>query len=74
MGAFIGAVLVWLHYLPHFKTVPEPPAVSKDDLLLRRWVACWAGMKVWVCAVLKQAQLWGAATTRVGVGKQQQQQ
>jgi glycerol uptake facilitator protein len=23
-GAFIGAVLVWLHYMPHFKTVPEP--------------------------------------------------
>lgn len=34
-GAFVGAVLVWLHYLPHFKNVPEPPADTPDDLLLR---------------------------------------
>lgn len=32
-----GAALVFLHYLPHFQTLPEPPAASPDDLLLRRW-------------------------------------
>ena len=26
---------VWLHYLPHFKTVPEPLCLDADDLLLR---------------------------------------
>lgn len=35
LGAFVGAVLVWLHFLPHFKTVPEPPAIDDDDMLLR---------------------------------------
>lgn len=34
-GAFAGAVLVWLHFLPHFKTIPEPPSKSDDELLLR---------------------------------------
>ncbi|CAL5225947.1 g8745 [Coccomyxa viridis] len=34
-GAMIGAVLVWLFYLPHFKSLPEPPALSTDDVLLR---------------------------------------
>ncbi|GAB2763932.1 MIP/aquaporin family protein [Rhabdobacter roseus] len=24
MGAFLGAALVWLHYLPHWKVTPEP--------------------------------------------------
>ena len=33
-GAFIGAVLVWVVYLPHFKTIPEPPSEDpRDDLL-----------------------------------------
>ncbi len=30
-----GAQLVWLFYLPHFKSLPEPPALSTDDVLLR---------------------------------------
>lgn len=34
-GAFVGACLVFLHYLPHFKTVPEPMASTADDMLLR---------------------------------------
>ncbi|KAK2078693.1 hypothetical protein QBZ16_003533 [Prototheca wickerhamii] len=34
-GAFGGAILVWLHFLPHFKTIPEPPSKSDDELLLR---------------------------------------
>lgn len=34
-GAFIGACLVFLHFLPHFKTVPEPMATTGDELLLR---------------------------------------
>ncbi|KAL6785021.1 hypothetical protein ACKKBG_A02105 [Auxenochlorella protothecoides x Auxenochlorella symbiontica] len=35
LGAFLGACLVWLHFLPHFKTIPEPPSKAVDDLLLR---------------------------------------
>ena len=31
-----GASLVWIHYLPHFKTIPEPPPENKDDGFLRR--------------------------------------
>lgn len=38
-GAFLGACLVFLHFLPHFKTLPEPMVPSADELLLRRW-AC----------------------------------
>eukprot|EP01026_Neomeris_dumetosa_P013345 TRINITY_DN14671_c0_g1_i12.p1 TRINITY_DN14671_c0_g1~~TRINITY_DN14671_c0_g1_i12.p1 ORF type:complete len:477 (-),score=44.35 TRINITY_DN14671_c0_g1_i12:671-2101(-) len=34
MGAFFGAVFVWIHYLPHFKTVPKP-SPDEDDRLLR---------------------------------------
>lgn len=34
-GAMIGAVLVWLFYLPHFKTCPEPAALNSEDVLLR---------------------------------------
>jgi len=34
LGAFIGAVLVWMLYLPHFKSVPEAPA-RDDNMLLR---------------------------------------
>ncbi|KAI7837871.1 hypothetical protein COHA_008358 [Chlorella ohadii] len=34
-GAFLGACLVFLHYLPHFNTLPEPPASTTDELLLR---------------------------------------
>lgn len=34
-GAVFGACLVWLHYLPHFKTIPEPPAASVAEALLR---------------------------------------
>jgi hypothetical protein len=29
-------VLHWLHYLPHYKTLPEPASLDKDDALLRR--------------------------------------
>ena len=36
VGAFGGAVAVWLHWIPHFKTVPEPPAPSSADNLLRK--------------------------------------
>lgn len=38
LGAFIGAVLHWLHYLPHYKTVPEPalPNEAYDSLIDRR--------------------------------------
>eukprot|EP00879_Flechtneria_rotunda_P012021 GHRR01012555.1.p1 GENE.GHRR01012555.1~~GHRR01012555.1.p1 ORF type:complete len:447 (+),score=108.93 GHRR01012555.1:2005-3345(+) len=35
-GAFVGAALHWIHFLPHYKTLPEPPAESSDDSLLRR--------------------------------------
>jgi glycerol uptake facilitator-like aquaporin len=35
LGAFVGAVLVWLHYLPHFKTVPTPYSTDADNLLLK---------------------------------------
>jgi hypothetical protein len=35
LGAFLGAILVWLHFLPHFKAVPSPPASSADDYLLK---------------------------------------
>lgn len=45
-GAFLGACLVFLHYLPHFNTLPEPPAATADDLLLRRWVfGKWQGLQ-----------------------------
>lgn len=30
-----GACLVWLFYLPHFKSLPEPPALNTNDILLR---------------------------------------
>lgn len=35
LGAFVGAVLVWLHFLPHFKTVPTPYSTTADSLLLK---------------------------------------
>ena len=35
LGAFIASWLVWLHYIMHFKTVPEPPSQSPEDMLLR---------------------------------------
>jgi hypothetical protein len=35
VGAFLGAVFMWLTFLPHFKTVPEPPAAHGTDNLLR---------------------------------------
>jgi hypothetical protein len=35
-GAFLGGVAVWLHWIPHFKTVPEPPAQNPADNLLRK--------------------------------------
>lgn len=35
LGAFLGAVLVWVFYLPHFSTVPEPPPKKEEDRLLR---------------------------------------
>ncbi|KAF6255239.1 aquaporin-like protein [Scenedesmus sp. NREL 46B-D3] len=35
-GAFVGAVLHWVHFLPHYKTLPEPAPQDKDDQLLRR--------------------------------------
>lgn len=31
-----GAILHWIHFLPHYKTVPEPPCCTGDDLLRRR--------------------------------------
>lgn len=31
-----GAILHWLHYLPHYKTLPEPPAEDRGEALLRR--------------------------------------
>lgn len=34
-GAMVGAFLVWLHHMPHFKTLPEPPAPDIQDELLR---------------------------------------
>jgi len=34
-GAFLGGCTVWLFYLPHFATVPEPPPVKMTDELLR---------------------------------------
>ncbi|KAL6785028.1 hypothetical protein ACKKBG_A02125 [Auxenochlorella protothecoides x Auxenochlorella symbiontica] len=30
-GAFLGAILLWLCYLPHFNVVPEPPSVTEQD-------------------------------------------
>ncbi len=36
VGAFLGAVATWLVWVPHFKTVPEPPAPSGDANLLRK--------------------------------------
>jgi glycerol uptake facilitator-like aquaporin len=35
-GAFVGAVGVWVYYLPHFKSLPEPPSLAPEDDLLRR--------------------------------------
>ena len=29
LGAFLGSVLVWLAYLPHWKETPDPGAVQK---------------------------------------------
>ena len=34
-GAFLGGCTVWLFYLPHFATVPEPPPPKVTDELLR---------------------------------------
>jgi glycerol uptake facilitator-like aquaporin len=34
IGAFCGAVLVWLHFLPHFKTVPNQYNKSGGNALL----------------------------------------
>ncbi|BDA51295.1 probable glycerol uptake facilitator protein [Coccomyxa sp. Obi] len=34
-GAMVGAFFVWLHHLPHFKTLPEPPGKGVEDSLLR---------------------------------------
>ena len=34
-GAFLGGCTVWLFYLPHFATVPEPPPNKFSDELLR---------------------------------------
>ena len=36
VGAFFGGVATWLHWIPHFKTVPEPPAQNPADNLLRK--------------------------------------
>ncbi|KAK9817882.1 hypothetical protein WJX72_003653 [[Myrmecia] bisecta] len=35
LGAFVGAVLVWLLYLPHFKSIPAPRSDDPVDNLLR---------------------------------------
>lgn len=29
-------MLHWIHFLPHYKTLPEPPAERAEDALLRR--------------------------------------
>lgn len=42
-----GACLVWLHYLPHFKTIPEPPPDNAADALLRpRDYLNFAGLRI----------------------------
>eukprot|EP00210_Caulerpa_lentillifera_P005774 g5521.t1 len=35
VGAFLGAVTMWIFYLPQFETDPEPAPVKEDDRLLR---------------------------------------
>lgn len=35
LGAFVASFLVWLHFIMHFKTVPEPPSRTPEDMLLR---------------------------------------
>eukprot|EP00123_Amoebidium_parasiticum_P013476 comp21977_c0_seq1/m.31749 comp21977_c0_seq1/g.31749 ORF comp21977_c0_seq1/g.31749 comp21977_c0_seq1/m.31749 type:complete len:461 (-) comp21977_c0_seq1:670-2052(-) len=35
VGAFLGAVFMFLHHAPHFMTVPEPPCVNTEEALLR---------------------------------------
>ena len=35
LGAFVGSVLMWLAFLPHFTTVPEPPPDDEEETLLR---------------------------------------
>ena len=35
-GAFLGAVGMWMLWIPHFKTVPEPLSASPSDNLLRK--------------------------------------
>ncbi|GMH42472.1 hypothetical protein BSKO_10391 [Bryopsis sp. KO-2023] len=34
VGAFLGAVLVWVYYYPHFQTVPTPPPKKERERLL----------------------------------------
>ena len=42
-----GACLVWIHYLPHFKTIPEPPPDNAADALLRpRDYLNFAGLRI----------------------------
>ena len=38
---------VYLHYLPHFKTVPEPAASTADELLLRSCVPAACLLVAW---------------------------
>lgn len=35
IGAFFGAVMMWVFYLPQFETDPEPAPAKEDDRLLR---------------------------------------
>jgi glycerol uptake facilitator protein len=42
LGAFVGAVLVWLHFLPHWKETPDPSlklAVFCTAPAIRKWAA-----------------------------------
>ena len=39
--------MVWVHYLPHFKTIPEPPPDNAADALLRpRDYLNFAGLRI----------------------------
>lgn len=34
LGAFVGAVLVWMHFVPHFQTKPTPPSMQPNGYFL----------------------------------------
>eukprot|EP00475_Leptophrys_vorax_P000738 TRINITY_DN10409_c0_g1_i5.p1 TRINITY_DN10409_c0_g1~~TRINITY_DN10409_c0_g1_i5.p1 ORF type:complete len:513 (-),score=140.87 TRINITY_DN10409_c0_g1_i5:1457-2845(-) len=45
-GAFIGACLVWLHFMPHFKTVPQPSPSPGDELVHPRDVLSMSALRI----------------------------